>query len=273
MVRPVKMELWRTMVAVFLATLVFSSVETKKRKKGKQPSQVDSLHNLCRATDPPNIKKNILELQAFFDLSKAFACLKVETCSRIPVCFVEDTPDLGHESLSDCTLWNLLLLGLQNNRRIEPVVENPMSARYHGRSRMDYSWDEAVSNLCHGANVYRFVTIDTGVVGNTSNNATSRNSTGPLPTTAPTAQPRKRRGGPLNRFIRQLRKLNRHSTNSNSTCEELKGCHRICVGQNEQLTNVSDCRTFKIQCTSRRLFRKAAKGKMQKTKNKKPNSN
>lgn len=36
---------------------------------------------------------------------------------------------------------------------------------------MDYSWDEAVSNLCHGANVYRFVTIDTGVVGNTSNNA------------------------------------------------------------------------------------------------------
>ena len=255
---------------------------------------------------------------------------------------------------------------------------------------MDYSWDEAVSNLCHGANVYRFVTIDTGVVGNTSNNASkcatvagcggllygtesrgsspenvagcgkshvkcwawawfvcswpwrlwsyhneelrprpwqsgvtlvvtvtltwprswprrlpfsyrscslrcsnsvgvnvhimlliflccsfaaSRNSTGPLPTTAPTAQPRKRRGGPLNRFIRQLRKLNRHSTNSNSTCEELKGCHRICVGQNEQLTNVSDCRTFKIQCTSRRLFRKAAKGKMQKTKNKKPNSN
>ena len=45
------------------------------------------------------------------------------------------------------------------------------SARYHGRSRMDYSWDEAVSNLCHGANVYRFVTIDTGVMGNISNNA------------------------------------------------------------------------------------------------------
>ena len=36
---------------------------------------------------------------------------------------------------------------------------------------MDYSWDEAVSNLCHGANVYRFITIDTGVVGNTSSNA------------------------------------------------------------------------------------------------------
>jgi len=36
---------------------------------------------------------------------------------------------------------------------------------------MDYSWDEAVSNLCHGANVYRFVTIDTGDVGNVSNNA------------------------------------------------------------------------------------------------------
>lgn len=44
---------------------------------------------------------------------QAFACLKVETCRRVPVCFVEDTPDLGHESLSDCTLWNLLLLGLQ----------------------------------------------------------------------------------------------------------------------------------------------------------------
>lgn len=36
---------------------------------------------------------------------------------------------------------------------------------------MDYSWDEAVSNLCHGANVYRFVTIDTGDVGNISKNA------------------------------------------------------------------------------------------------------
>lgn len=263
------------MVVVFLATLVFSSVETKKKKKGKQHGQVASLQELCHGPFiSPSTKKNILELQAFFDLRKAFACLKVETCSRIPVCFVEDTPDLGHESLSDCTLWNLLLLGLQNNRRIEPVVDNPMSPRYHGRSRMDYSWDEAVSNLCHGASVYRFVTIDTGVVGNTSNNATSRNSTGPLPTTASTAQPRKRRGGPLNRFIRKLRNLNKHSTKSNSTCEELKGCQRICVGQNEQLTNVSDCRTFKIQCTSRKLFRsRLAKSKIQKTKNKKQNIN
>ena len=59
------------MVAAFLAlTLVFSSVETKKRKKLKQQGQVDTLHKLCRGPLPPNTKKNILELQAFFDLSK-----------------------------------------------------------------------------------------------------------------------------------------------------------------------------------------------------------
>ena len=105
--------------------------------------------------------------------------------------------------------------------------------------------------------------------------AASRNSTGPSPTTAPTAQPRKRRGGPLNRYIRHLRKLNKHkhSTNNNSTCEELRGCQRICVGQNEQLTNVSDCRTFKIHCTSRKLFRWSAKSKTQKKKKKKQNIN
>ncbi|XP_020603889.1 uncharacterized protein LOC110042850 [Orbicella faveolata] len=270
------MELWRTMVAAFFATLLFSFVETKKRKKAKHQVQVETLQKLCRGSLPPSTKKNILELQAFFDLSKAFACLKVETCSRVPVCFVEDTPGLGHESLSDCTLWNLLLLGLQKNRRIEPVVENPVSARYHGKFRMDYSWDEAVSNLCHGANVYRFVPTDTDDVGNTSSNATSRNSTATLPTTAPTTnRHKKRQGGSLNKFIKQLRKLNKHSTNSNSTCEELRGCQRICVGQNEQLTNVSDCRTFKIHCTSRKLFRRSAKSKTQKTKNKKhkPRSN
>lgn len=58
------------MVAAFLATLVFSSVETKKRKKLKQQGQVDTLQKLCRGPLPPNTKKNILELQAFFDLSK-----------------------------------------------------------------------------------------------------------------------------------------------------------------------------------------------------------
>lgn len=58
------------MVAAFLATLVFSSVETKKRKKLKQQGQVDTLQKLCRGPFPPNTKKNILELQAFFDLSK-----------------------------------------------------------------------------------------------------------------------------------------------------------------------------------------------------------
>lgn len=101
--------------------------------------------------------------------------------------------------------------------------------------------------------------------------AASRNSTGTLPTTAPTtARSKKRQGGPLNRFIRQLRKLNKHNSNSNSTCEELKGCQRICVGQNEQLTNVSDCSTFKIHCTSRKLFRRSTKNKSQKAKNKKP---
>lgn len=35
---------------------------------------------------------------------------------------------------------------------------------------MDYFWDEVVSNLCYGVNVYCFVIIDIGVVGNISNN-------------------------------------------------------------------------------------------------------
>ena len=95
--------------------------------------------------------------------------------------------------------------------------------------------------------------------------AASRNSTATLPTTAPTtARHKKRQGGPLNRFFKQLKKQNKKS---NSTCEELKECQRICVGQNEQLTNVSDCRTFKIHCTS--IFRRSAKSKIQKSKNKK----
>lgn len=37
----------------------------------------------------------------------------METCSRVPVCFVEDTPDLEHSSLNNCALWNLLFNGLQ----------------------------------------------------------------------------------------------------------------------------------------------------------------
>lgn len=55
----------------------------------------------------------MLKNMYFSSFLQAFACLKVETCSRIPVCFVEDTPDLGHESLRYCSLWNLLLQGLQ----------------------------------------------------------------------------------------------------------------------------------------------------------------
>lgn len=74
----------------------------------------------------------------------------------------------------------------------------------------------------------------------------------------------------MNKFIRQIRKkLNKHNTSNNSTCEELRGCQRICVGQNEKVTNVSDCSTFKIHCTSKKLFRRSARSKNQKAKNKK----
>ena len=58
------------MVTTFFAMLVLSSVESKKKKKQKNRVQVDTLQKLCRGPLPPSTKKNILELQAFFDLSK-----------------------------------------------------------------------------------------------------------------------------------------------------------------------------------------------------------
>lgn len=58
------------MVTTFFAVLVLSSVESKKKKKQKNQVQVDTLQKLCYGPLPPSTKKNILELQAFFDLSK-----------------------------------------------------------------------------------------------------------------------------------------------------------------------------------------------------------
>ena len=49
----------------------------------------------------------------FLSFFQSFTCLKMETCSFVPLCFVEETPDLGQENLHDCALWNLILHGLQ----------------------------------------------------------------------------------------------------------------------------------------------------------------
>lgn len=272
---------WQTTITALLALLVlsgFSSVETKKRKKGKHLFQGETLQEMCQSAGHDSLKRNILELQAFFDLDKSFACLKVETCSRIPVCFVEDTPDLGQENLNDCTLWNLLLHGLQTNRKIEPVLEHAMNSLNRGKSRTDNSWDDAVSSLCHGANVYRFLTEDISEEENASSNATSQNSStintinqnhnptnGSMTTPLTNALPRKRRlrrarGGSFNRLLRQLRRKQIALGNS-SSCTGLDGCTRICVGQNDRLTNLSDCSTFKIICTFKKLFRSRRKQK------------
>lgn len=71
-----KMGLWRTVLAVVFALLVafqYSSVETKKNKhKAKNPLQVETLQKLCHGPLSASSRKNILELQAFFDLSKVF---------------------------------------------------------------------------------------------------------------------------------------------------------------------------------------------------------
>ena len=156
----------------------------------------------------------------------------------------------------------------------------PLLSRDHGRDLdiyRDHSFDYDYShNGAFVALIQLYVSVSIMLLFSRlillcCSSTASRNSTGTLPTTAPTtARSKKRQGGPLNKFIRQLRKLNKHNPNSNSTCEELKGCQRICVGQNEQLTNVSDCSTFKIHCTSRKLFRRSTKSKIQKAKNKKP---
>lgn len=270
------MALWRASVAlsfVLLLLFLIPSVESRRRRpKGRKDDHKQAtLQELCRKSGQ-NSRKNILELQAFVDLSKAFACLKVETCSRIPVCFVEDTPDLRQENLNDCTVWSLLLLGLQTNRRIEPVMESRTNRRNnaHVKPRTDYTWDEAVSSLCHGANVYRFIPGETVEEGGSSRNETNKNSsstdTGTLKpktshrnTTLPrrSRTRRRRQGGALLSSVlrRQMKKVKRQNANSNSSCGILDGCTRICVGQNEKFTHVSDCTQFKIQCTSKKFFR------------------
>lgn len=288
------MALWRAIVTlsfVLLLLFLISSVESKRKgSKGRKDDHKQvTLQELCRKSGQ-NSRKNILELQAFVDLSKAFACLKVETCSRIPVCFVEDTPDLKQESLNDCTVWSLLLHGLQTKRRIEPVRESYATRRNnaHVKPHTDNTWDEAVSSLCHGANVYRFIPGDTVEEGGTGKNGTTKNSsstdTGTLKpktshrnTTLRTiGRPRKRRqGGALlgSLLRRQMKKMKRQNTNSNSSCGILDGCTRICVGQNEKFTHVSDCTQFKIKCTSKRLFRSRSRTGRGKDKRKNPRRN
>lgn len=285
---------WQRIVIALVLLFVLArcaSVEKAKvkkkrdRGKGKNPPKnretLESLQQLCQRNGSGSSRKNILELQAFFDLTKSFACLKVETCSRVPVCFVEDTPDLEHSSLNNCALWNLLFNGLQANRKIEPVFEHPMNSAHGGKSRSEYSWDDAVSSLCRGANVYRFLTEDPLHEENTSTNGTSKNSTN-ITTVAPPTQAtnassprpqhalprrnRQRRGGPFNKFLRQMKR--RQNANNNSSCSGLEACTRICVGQNERPTHVSDCSTFKIHCT---LYNRAKKGRKHKGKNKRRN--
>ena len=48
------------------------------------------------------------------------------------------------------------------------VYQNSLN---RGKSRTDNSWDDAVSSLCHGANVYRFLTEDISEEENASSNA------------------------------------------------------------------------------------------------------
>lgn len=264
---------WHTVFLVVIALVVFSGfspVETKKRKKNKHLGE--SLQEMCDSPGRGDSKKHILELQAFFDLTKSFACLKIETCSRVPVCFVEETPDLGQESLNDCSLWNLLLDGLKTNRKIEPVLETSMNAYNGGKSRKRNSWDDAVSNLCYGTNVYRFLNENTG--GNAANGTSKNSPTNSTlnhvsnathvgettPSTSPRANKKRlRRGGPFNSFFRRLKR--KQIASGNSSCGGLEECSRICVGQNERLTNSSDCMTFKFRCTTRRMFRTPRKTK------------
>lgn len=89
-------------------------------------------------------------------------------------------------------------------------------------------------------------------------------------------RPRKRRqGGALlgSLLRRQMKKMKRQNTNSNSSCGILDGCTRICVGQNEKFTHVSDCTQFKIKCTSKRLFRSRSRTGRGKDKRKNPRRN
>ena len=65
----------QTVYLAFCALLFlsgFSFVEAKKRKKGKNVSQGETLHEMCLNAGPNGSRKNILELQAFFDLRKVW---------------------------------------------------------------------------------------------------------------------------------------------------------------------------------------------------------
>lgn len=78
------MGLWQKGLVVFFAMLVlfqFSSVETKKKKKARNPLQVETLQKLCHGSSSSS-RKNILELQAFFDLSKVSHSTSIAKCIR-----------------------------------------------------------------------------------------------------------------------------------------------------------------------------------------------
>lgn len=258
-------------VALFSVLILseFSCSEAKKKKKGLRHFQKDPFRDMCRAALRNGSHKGLVNLQAFFDLRKSFACLRMETCSFVPLCFVEETPDLGQENLNNCALWNILLHDLKNNRRIEPVMDNSVGAP----RRTDYSWDDAVSSFCYGVSVYRFLPpVEENVSAQNGTTATSdlsgqRNSTGqnstadsPL-TDSKQKKKRHRRGGPFNRLLRHFKRAKTIGVR-NSSCGGLEACTRICVGQNEGATNSSDCMTFKIQCTTRvPKNRKKSKGK------------
>lgn len=89
-------------------------------------------------------------------------------------------------------------------------------------------------------------------------NATNVGETTP-PTNPRANKKRLRRGGPFNSFFRRLKR--KQIASGNSSCGGLEECSRICVGQNERLTNSSDCMTFKFRCTTRRMFRTPRKPK------------
>lgn len=80
---------WQTTITALLALLVlsgFSSVETKKRKKGKHLFQGETLQEMCQSARQDSLKRNILELQAFFDLDKVVNVRKLKL-------FTVDTKD------------------------------------------------------------------------------------------------------------------------------------------------------------------------------------
>ncbi|XP_068673561.1 uncharacterized protein [Montipora foliosa] len=253
---------WKPIFVALLTLLIFSKftfLEARKRKRGKHDQKI-TFSDMCSNAKRDGSHRNMLNIEAFFDLRKSFTCLKMETCSFVPLCFVEETPDLGKENLHDCALWNLILHGLQTNRKIEPVMDNSFNAP----KRTDDSWDDALSILCSGVNVYRFLPENTGEeeFSNINRTVPTINSLGPRNNTirnATTTKPlsnesrvkkRQRRGGPFNRLLRQIKRT-AATGSSNSSCGGLEHCDRICVGQNAVTTNLAECMTFKIQCTTK----------------------